>query len=104
MKIVEIAPRRKLPIYAALVKREAEIRRNGRGTFARKGRVRAGAATWSHKRFKGTVSLTRGDTELVSAKVRSPTPDDEGGLLKAFLGFVDRHFGNQVATITIHYH
>ena len=92
------------PIYAALVKREAEIRRNGRGTFSRKGRVRAGAATWSHKRFKGTVSLSRGNTELVSAKVRSPTPDDEGGLLKAFLGFVDRHFGTQVATITIHYH
>ena len=42
MKIVEIAPRRKLPIYAALVKRQAEIRKNGRGTFSRKGRVRAG--------------------------------------------------------------
>ena len=103
MKTVEIAPRKKLPLYGNLIKREAEIRRNGRGTFSRKGPRRAGTTTWGHKRFKGTVSLKRGDAELVSARIRSATPEDEGSLLKAFLGFVDRHCGNQVATITIHY-
>ena len=104
MKTVEITPRRKSPLYNGLVRREADIRKKGRGTFARKGRLRAGAATWGHKRFKGSVSLARGDAELVRAKVSSRTVEDEGGLLKAFLGFVDRHFGDQVATITIHYH
>jgi hypothetical protein len=104
MKIVEITPRGKSPIYGGLVKREAAIRRNGRGTFSRKGPARAGAATWSHKRFKGSVSLKREAAELVRAKIRSRTPEDEGSLLKAFLGFVDRHFGDHVATITIHYH
>ena len=104
MKIVEITPRRKSALYSGLVKREADIRKKGRGTFARKGPMRAGTATWNHKRFKGAVSLTREDAEVVRAKVSSRTPEDEGGLLKAFLGFVDRHFGNQVATITIHYH
>jgi hypothetical protein len=104
MKIVEITPRRKSALYSGLVKREADIRKKGRGTFARKGPMRAGTATWNHKRFKGAVRLTREDAELVRAKVSSRTPEDEGGLLKAFLGFVDRHFGNQVATITIHYH
>ena len=104
MKIVEITPREKSPIYGGLVKREAAIRKKGRGTFSRKGPLRAGAATWNHKRFKGSVSLKREGGELVTAKVRSRTSEDEGGLLKAFLGFVDRHFGDQVATITIHYH
>jgi len=104
MKIIEITPRKKSPIYSGLVKREADIRKKGRGTFARKGRVRAGAATWKLKGFKGSVSLRREDADLVRAKVSSRTAEDEGGLLKAFLGFVDRHFGNQVATITIHYH
>jgi hypothetical protein len=103
MKIVEITPRKKSPLYSGLVKREADIRKNGRGTFSRKGPVRAGTATWNHKRFKGSVSLKREDAELVTAKVRSRTTEDEGGLLKAFLGFVDRHFGDKVATITIHY-
>ena len=104
MKIVEITPRKKSPLYNALVKREADIRKKGRGTFARKGPMRSGSATWNHKRFKGSVSLKREDAEVVRAKVSSRTPEDEGGLLKAFLGFVDRHFGNHVATITIHYH
>ena len=103
MKLVEITPRRKAPLYGALVKREADIRRKGRGTFARQGRTRAGSATWRHKRFKGTVNLQRQKTEQVSAKIRSSTPEDEGSLLKAFLGFIDRHCGNQVETITIHY-
>jgi hypothetical protein len=103
MKIVEIAPRKRSPLYAGLVKREAAIRRNGRGTFARRGPARTRTATWSHKRFKGSVSLRREEAELVSAKIRSPNPEDEGKLLKAFLGFVDRHFGDQVTTITIHY-
>jgi hypothetical protein len=104
MKIVEITPREKSPMYGGLVKREAAIRKNGRGTFSRRGPARAGAATWSHKRFKGSVSLKRAGGEMVTAKIRSRTAEDEGSLLKAFLGFVDRHFGDQVATITIHYH
>jgi hypothetical protein len=104
MKLVEITPREKSPIYSALIKREAAIRKNGRGTFSRKGPVRAGAATWSHKKFKGSVSLKREGAELVRAKIRSATLEDEVGLLKAFLGFVDRHFGDQVDTIMIHYH
>jgi hypothetical protein len=103
MKLVEITPRRKAPLYGALVRREADIRSKGRGTFARQGRTRAGSATWRHKRFRGTVNLQRQDAEQVSAKIRSSRPDDEGSLLKAFLGFIDRHCGNQVETITIHY-
>jgi hypothetical protein len=103
MKIVEITPRRKSPLYGGLVKREAAIRKKGRGTFARRGRARASTATWGHKRFKGSVSLSRGAAEMVRAKIRSGSTADEGSLLKAFLGFVDRHFGDQVSTITIHY-
>jgi hypothetical protein len=103
MKLVEITPRRKAPLYGALVKREADIRKKGRGTFARQGRAHAASAIWRHKRFKGSVNLQRQAAEQVSAKIRSSTPADEGSLLKAFLGFIDRHFGGQVETITIHY-
>ena len=104
MKTVEITPRDKSTIYSGLVKKEAAIRKNGRGTFVRKGPMRSSAATWSHKKFKGSVSLAREPAELVSAKIRSRTAEDELGLLRSFLGFVDRYFHDQVATITIHYH
>jgi hypothetical protein len=104
MKTVEITPRDKSAIYSGLVKKEAAIRKNGRGTFVRKGAMRSSAATWSHKKFKGSVSLTREPAELVRARIRSRTAEDELGLLRSFVGFVDRYFHDQVATITIHYH
>jgi hypothetical protein len=104
MKIVEITPRERSPLYGTLVKREAAIRKKGLGTFSRKGPPRQGAATWKHKRFKGTVSLKRDTEQSVTAKIRSGAPEDERRLLNSFLGFVDRQCGDQVATITIRYH
>jgi hypothetical protein len=104
MKIVEITPRPRSSLYGTLIKREAAIRKNGRGTFARKGPARQTSATWTHKKFKGSVSLKREDTQSVTARIRSRVPEDERRLLNSFLGFVDRQCGDQVATITIHYH
>jgi hypothetical protein len=104
MKTVEITPRERTALYGTLVKREAAIRRNGRGTFARRGPARKRSAIWTHKKFTGTVSLKQEDAQLVSAKIRSRVAEDERRLLNAFLGFVDRQCGPQVATITIRYH
>jgi hypothetical protein len=103
MKTVEITPRERSALYGTLIKREAAIRKNGRGTFARKGPARQTSAVWTHKKFKGTVSLKREDAQSVTAKIRSRVAEDERRLLNAFLGFVDRQCGAQVATVTIHY-
>jgi len=53
--------------------------------------------------YKGSVRLAHNASELVTAKVRAATPEDERKLLSSFLGFVDRHCGDQVDTITIQY-
>jgi hypothetical protein len=49
------------------------------------------------------VQLKRDDSEVVTVSIRAPTAEDERKLLSSFLGFVDRHSGDQVATITIQY-
>jgi hypothetical protein len=103
MKIVEIVPLNRARLYGALVAKEAAIRGGGRGTYMRVGRKASGSARWKHKMYKGTVALSRGDAEVVTAKVRASTPEDERRLLSSFLGFVDRHSGDQVDTITIRY-
>ena len=103
MKTIEISPRKKAPLYSTLVKREAEIRKGGRGTFVRAGRKAKGAATWKHKKYKGSVNLKRAPSEVVTAKIRSSAPEDERRLLNSFLGFVDRQCGDRVLSITIHY-
>ena len=103
MKVVEVTPQRKARLYGALVAKEAAIRRSGRGTYMPVGRSGKSAARWKHKKYRGSVALKRGPAEVVTAKVRASTPEDERRLLASFLGFVDRHSGEQVRTITIHY-
>jgi hypothetical protein len=103
MKIVEIVPRERARLYGTLVAREAAIRKKGRGTYMRVGRKTSDAARWRHKKYRGSVQLKRGPSEVVTARIRATTPEEERRLLSSFLGFVDRNSEDQVATITIHY-
>jgi hypothetical protein len=96
MKVIEIVPRRSARLYDALVAKEAAIRKNGRGTYSRVGRATRRGTQWKHKMYRGTVRLARDRSEVVTAKVRATTPEDERRLLSSFLGFVDRHSQNQV--------
>jgi hypothetical protein len=91
MKIIEIVPRGRTKLYGRLVDKQAAIHKSGRGTYVRVGRKTQRAARWKHKKFKGTLDLNRADSEVVTAKVRAATPEDERKLLSSFLGFVDRH-------------
>src|SRR5262245_658650 len=59
MKIVEIVPRARARLYGTLVAKEAAIRKSGRGTYVRVGRKSQHAARWKHKKFKGTLQLSR---------------------------------------------
>jgi hypothetical protein len=101
MKIVQIMPRGKVRLFRAIIKKEASIRRNGRGTFFRTGRATQSAATWKHRRYKGSVDFKVGADEHVTARVRSP--DQEWQMLSALLGWVNRHFGDQVTEVSIQY-
>jgi hypothetical protein len=103
MKLVEITPRQRTRLYAALVKKEADIRGKGRGTFFRVGRKAQAKAEWKHKKFQGSIRLARRDAEVVTARVRSSKLEEERQLLSSFLGFVDRHCGDGVSTIMIEY-
>jgi hypothetical protein len=103
VKVVEIVPRERARLYGTLVTKEAAIRKKGRGTYERVGRKTSDRARWRHKMYKGSVQLKRGPSEIVTARIRATTPEEERRLLSSFLGFVDRHSEDQVATITIHY-
>src|SRR4030095_192728 len=87
MKIVEIVPRARTRLYGTLVAKEAAIRKGGRGTYVRVGRNTQGATRWTRRHYTGSVELKRGASEVVTAKVRAATPEDERKLLSSFLGF-----------------
>jgi hypothetical protein len=103
MKLVQIVPRDGTRLYGAMVKKQADIRRSGRGTFSRVGARKRNATRWSHVRYKGSINLAAALSDAVSAEIKSPEKGDEARLLSSFLGWLDRHFGDQVASVNIQY-
>lgn len=103
MKTLQITPHRNARLYDALIKKQENIQEGGRGTYVRAGRKSRNKATWHHKKFKGAIDLARGVNEAVTAKIRSRVPEDERRMTSSFLGFVDRHCGDDILAITIQY-
>jgi hypothetical protein len=99
MKTVQIIPLERKRLYGAMVKKEAEIRKRRAGAFSRVGAKRSNKAKWKHIRFKGWINLERDRSEVVTAKVNS----SDWQLLAAFIGRIDRHFGDWVEAVNIRY-
>ena len=57
MKMLEILPSDRTRLYSAMIKKQAEIRRSGRGTFSRASAGKRNAARWTHIRYKGSINL-----------------------------------------------
>ena len=94
MKVIQIVPQEGLALYATLVKKEAELRKKNRGTFYRTAGKKRNSSKWRHRAYPGWLNLERGLSDVVLAEIHAPAPDQEWQLLSAFLGFIDRHFGN----------
>jgi hypothetical protein len=104
MRLIQIIPKRGYRLYGAIVKKEVDLYRRSRGTFFRSAPKLKNAAKWSHKRYKGWIWIERGLSEVVVAELCSKTANqDEWELFHAFLGFLDRHFGDKIEAINIQY-
>jgi hypothetical protein len=102
VKTIQIVPQTRVKLYDDLVRTQAEIRKKGRGTFYRAGPASRSAAKWKHKAYAGSVNIKRGEAGAITAKIRTP-PEREWQMLSAFLGFVDRHLRDRIASIAISY-
>jgi hypothetical protein len=80
MKMLEILPRDRTRLYSAMLKKQAEIRRSGRGTFSRASGRKRNATRWTHIRYKGSINLEPGPSKAVEAIIRSPDRGDEARL------------------------
>jgi len=103
MKMLQIVPSDRTHLYAAMIKKQADIRRSGRGTFSRVGAQRRGSTKWTHVRYKGSINLQPSASQAVEAVIRSPDRGDEARLLSAFLGWLDRHFSEHLSSVNIKY-
>ena len=102
MKQLQIVPKEGFNLYGALVSREIELAKRNRGTFRRSGPKQKDLAKWAHKEYPGWVNLAKGMGGIVLAEVRTKAdPRQEWELFHAFLGFLDRTFGEKLAAINI---
>jgi hypothetical protein len=102
MKRLQIVPRDGSGFFGAVIKKQADIRKLGRGTFMRASGGKR-AARWTHLRYKGSLRLKPGADNAVEVEIKSPERGDEARLLSSFLGWMDRHFGDRLASVNIEY-
>jgi hypothetical protein len=103
MKLLQVISRDGTRLYGAMIKKQAEIHRNGRGTFMRARARKRNTARWTHVRYNGSISFESVPPEAVEVTIQSPDRGDEARLLSSFLGWLDRHFGKQLLSIEIDY-
>ena len=99
MKILQVLPRRgnKQGLKALLNAKERALRNRGT-TFYRK---RAGR--WAHTAYHGWINWSEAQGGILVAEIHSKAADAEWQLLKAFVGYLDRHLADHIESITVTY-
>lgn len=101
-KLVQIIPVRGVRLFGKMIKKEKELR--GQGTFYKSGPKELNRARWSHTKYKGWIKLQRTVGEIVSAEILSRSESkDEWQLFHAFIGWLDRYFGEKIQSLNIQY-
>jgi hypothetical protein len=103
MRQVQVVPDSGFRLYGAIVAKEVELARKNRGTFHRSAAKEKNKAKWSHSNYPGWIRIARGMGEVVLIEIRSKKAGSEWQLMQAILGFLDRHFAEEIRTILIHY-
>ncbi len=103
MKFLQVISREGTHLYGAMIRKQAKIHRNGRGTFMHSRSRKCNSARWTHVRFKGSISFERVPPEAVKVAIQTRDRGDEARLLSSFVGWLDRHFGKQPSSIGIEY-
>jgi hypothetical protein len=99
MKLIQANPKsdNRQTIISALNAKERSLR--GKGTSFSK----SSKNKWKHVKFKGWVTVTTAPENILFAKVQSKLEADEGKIFEAFIGYLTRHCGELIDSLTIYY-
>jgi hypothetical protein len=99
MKILQVVPKpgNKQRLKQLLKQKERALRGTGT-TFSRQ---REGK--WVHKTYAGWIKWDEARGGLLVAEIRTKKPGSDWQLLQAFVGYLDRHVGSYIDSISIIY-
>ena len=96
-----VIPREGAELFNLLSAKEVTLRKKHQDTLHRSGNRRAGIKRWKHTSYGGRITLQRSIGDTPVAVVESNEPQEEWQLLRSFVGFLDTHFRDRIASITI---
>ena len=99
MKILQVVPRPGTDSkLKALLKNTERTLRGPHTTFRR---VREGR--WKHAKYPGWVQWDQAAGGLLVAEIHSRAQGHEWQVTDAFIGYLDRHLGGQIESISVYY-
>lgn len=100
MKVVSVVPLHLQSPSLGTLLQETERRLRRKGTTL----IRRGKRRWVHTKYPGWINWEVSKGGLLVAEVRSKKSDSEWQLLQSFIGYLDRHLGKHIGTISILYY
>ena len=99
MKLIQANPKQdnSQTIFSALNAKERSLR-GKRTSFSKSNKNR-----WKHVKFSGWVTVSNTSENILFAKAQSKSVIDEGKIFEAFIGYLTRHCGELIDTLTIYY-
>jgi hypothetical protein len=100
MKVVSVVPLQLGKPTLGTLLDETERRLRGKGTTL----IRHSKRRWVHTKYPGWISWEVSKGGMLVAEVRAKKGDAEWQLLQSFIGYLDRHLGKYVDSISILYY
>ena len=99
MKIIQVVPKPKIDSTLKILLKTKERQLRGKPTAFHRERE----GKWKHVKYPGWITwdATRGG--LLVAEVHSKKGCSDWQLLQAFVGYLDRHLGENIESMTIYY-
>jgi hypothetical protein len=99
MKILQVVP--KLGSNSKLKTILKNTERNLRGPHTTFHRTREGR--WKHVKYPGWIQWDEAAGGLLVAEIQCKVKDHEWQTMDAFIGYLDRHLGEQIESISVYY-
>lgn len=99
MKVILVTPRAEAGVKLVPELNRVERRLRGRGTTF----FRAGAGKWKHVNYTGVIKFAPAPGGILVVELRTKRQDHEWQLLQSFIGYLDRHLGDFIESISIAY-
>jgi hypothetical protein len=99
MKILEVVPKQGTRGKLKTMLKATE--RHLRGPHTTFHREREGR--WKHVKYPGWIQWDGAPGNLLIAEIHTQAKDHEWQMLQAFIGYLDRHLGPQIESVSVHY-